>query len=552
MPCLYAARRLLLMFWILFAIEPASSQTPAGIPRPKLDCGALNQLSVNGVTSIRAEAVTSGVVKPPTGSAIKDLPPFCRVQIVASPVVGSDIHMEVWLPINSWNGRFLGTGNGGGGGRIYFPPLRAGLKRGFVTANTDLGTAPGADSAVGQPEKCIDFGYRATHVMTVIGKSVLSAYFGTAAKYSYFWGSSTGGQQAMSEAQRYPGDYDGIIAGSAAINRTHLHSEFVWNYLANHKIEGQSALTAQNVADLEHAILSVCAGHDGGAPTDDFLTDPRVCKFDPNIIPLCGSTTAVQCMTAPQRDALIKLYAGPTNPRTRERIYAPIPFGSEASSLGITFQESPSTAHALLYPFLWAFGAGFNLLTFDFDKDEATLDSKLAPILNANSPDLSAFQRRGGKLIMYTGTADPIVPFPDEINYYERVVRFEQNHPQPHGSIDPLAETRTFFRLYVIPGMGHGGGGPGLNSFGQLIQPKGDDVLYALEQWVEHGLPPDQFPAVGWNDANPAKGIRLRRNVCPYPAFPTYVSGDASQASSFDCQVRARGLVAEPAPRYLN
>lgn len=257
MPWLYAARRLLLMFWILFAIEPASSQTPAGTRRPKLDCGALNQLSINGVTSIRAEAVTSGIVKPPTGSAIKDLPSFWRVQIVASPVVGSDIHMEVWLPISDWNGRFLGTGNGGGGGRIYFPTVRAGLKRGFVTANTDLGTAPGPDSAVGQPEKWIDFGYRATHVMTV-----------------------------------------------------------------------------------------------------------------------------------------------------------------------------------------------------------------------------------------------------------------------------------TFFRLYVIPGMGQGGGGPGLNSFGQLTQPKGDDVLYALEQWVEHGLPPDQFPAVGWNDANPAKGMRLRRNVCPYPAFPTYVSGDASQASS--------------------
>lgn len=514
-------------------------------------CAALNALTLPEVTSIHAEEVTSGKFKPPTGAEFTELPHFCRVLAEASAAEGSHIRIELWIPSAGWNGKFLGTGNGGGAGKIYYPPLRSGMRRGFATANTDMGTTPGANLMVDRPEAWTDFGYRATHVMTVVGKAITRAYFGRDAQRSYFWGSSTGGQQAMQEAQRFPDDYDGIIAGSAAINRTHLHTYFVWNYQALHAVEGKSQLSAEDISGVVRSVLRACAGHDGGAPGDDFLTDPRACHFDPASIPVCDLHRADGCLTKEQHEALAKLYAGPVNPRTKERIYAPIPPGTEASNLGLMYQETPSTAKQLVYPFLWAFGNGFNEMRFDFDKDEATLDEKLAATLNANNPDLSAFRKHGGKLIMYTGTADPVVPYPDEISYYERVVDFMRAHPQAGAAANPLEATQQFFKLYVVPGMGHGGGGPGIDGFGQLIELTDNDVLYALEQWVEKGVVPGTFAGVGWNDATPSKGVRLRRNVCAYPEFPTYVGGDSAQASSFQCRYHPRGGVDNAAARYL-
>jgi feruloyl esterase len=524
---------------------------PAFAASSASSCASLNTLTVPGVTSIHAEEVTSGKFQPPTGSAFTELPNFCRVLAVASPAKGSRIIIEMWIPSSGWNGKFLGTGNGGGGGKIYYPPLRSGLRRGFASANTDMGTTPGADKMVDNPEAWIDFGYRATHVMTTVGKAITQAYFGKPTQRSYFWGSSTGGQQSMSEAQRYPEDYDGIIAGSAAINRTHLHTLFVWNYQAMHSAGDTSLLSDADIKLLDRTVIQACAGHDGGAPTDDFLTDPRSCHFDPATVPLCTASQTKDCITQPQRDALKKLYAGPVNPSTGERIYTPMPPGSEASGIGLTYQETPSTAKQLLYPFLWTFGSNFNERSFDFNKDEATLDDKLAAILNANNPDLSAFNQHGGKLIMYTGTADPVVPYPDEISYYERAVDFVRTHPQAGSPADALKATQSFFRLYVVPGMGHGGGGPGIDSFGQLIQLTDDDMLYALERWVEQGIAPGAFTGVSWNGGVSSKGIRLRRNVCAYPEFPTYNGGDPTQAASFPCKYHPRGEVPQAAQRYL-
>ena len=190
------------------------------------------------------------------------------------------------------------------------------------------------------------------------------------------------------------------------------------------KVEGQSALTPDEIAQLDRNFIHSCAGNDGGAPTDDFLSDPRLCHFNPATVPLCGVKATAGCLTQPKLDALKMLYAGPVNPRTKERIYAPIPTGSEASNLGLAYQETPTTARQVLYPLLWAFGGAFDPMKFDFDRDEATLDDKLAAIVNANNPDLTEFRAHGGKLILYTGTADPIVPYTDEISYYERVVDY--------------------------------------------------------------------------------------------------------------------------------
>jgi len=203
-----------------------------------------------------------------------------------------------------------------------------------------------------------------------------------------------------------------------------------------------------------------------------------------------------------------------------------------------------------LYPFLWAFGSKFDPMGFDFDKDEDILNTKLAPAVNANNPNLIAFQQNGGKLIMYTGTADPLVPFPDTVNYYERVVAFEGQH-LPDGVHDPLEATKEFFRYYLVPGMGHCAGGPGLQSFGQAISVNNDDLLYALELWAEQNRAPGEIPAVGTSAGTNQSGKKIERNVCPYPELPTYTGGDAAEPASFRCQVHPHGNVAVPASRYL-
>jgi feruloyl esterase len=179
------------------------------------------------------------------------------------------------------------------------------------------------------------------------------------------------------------------------------------------------------------------------------------------------------------------------------------------------------------YPFTWALGAAFNPVTFSFDTDEATLDKTLASLVNANDPDLARFQKHGGKLLMYTGTADPLVPYPDTLHYYERVI---------HAQHDSLADTQAFFRYYLIPGVGHCGGGPGLNDFG--------DLLPILQTWVEQNTAPNELPA-----SNAAE--HLKRNLCPYPEFPTYIKGDPTLASSFTCRARTRDIVNAAAARYL-
>jgi feruloyl esterase len=542
------------VFCIATPVLAVAQDAPSAPSDAAAACEKLQNLKLPDVISISSESVTTGQFQPSASARplppeeSTGLPPFCRVQMVAKPATGSSIQIEIWLPETHWNGRYLGTGNGGGAGSISYGSMGPGIKRGFATANTDLGTAPSANLQVDSPDKWADFGYRATHEMTLLSKAVIEAFYSVPAKHSYFVGCSTGGQQALSEAQRYPADYNGIIAGAPANNRTHLHSEFLWHYQATHKAGDLSQLPPEILTQITAAAVSSCAGKDGGAPSDNFLTDPRACKFDPDRLPVCDSKVATHCLTQEQLAAIKTIYKGPVNPDTGERIYAPLPFGSEASPGGISYQEVWTGAVDLMYPFQWALGSSFNPLTFDFDKDEAQLDDKLAPLVNANNPDLVPFEKGGGKLIMFTGTADSLVPYPDTINYYERVIAFIKQHPQKNLSSDSLAATQEFFRYYLVPGMAHCGSGPGIVGFGQGISSNSDDLLGSLEKWSEQDVAPEEIEGVG--DAHGSNGERIRRNICPYPKFPTYIGGDASLESSFQCKARPRGEVALPAERY--
>jgi feruloyl esterase len=499
-------------------------------------CRNLAKAAFPMATITTAECVPAGTFTPPGSSvAIHDLPAFCRIAATITPVPDSRIRIEVWLPESKWNERFLGTGTGGGAGNINFGALASGLRRGFATANTDMGTSPGPNELAGHPEKWADFGYRATHEMTVTGKAVTQTYYQKPARYAYFSGCSTGGQQALMEAQRYPDDYNGILAGAPANNRTHLHTGFVWNLRVTNDLAGSAFIPKEKIAWITRAVVKACAGKDGGAPGDNFLTDPRACDFDPETLPKCpDGTDDGTCLTRSQITALKKIYAGPVNPRTGERIYTPLPLGSENSGAGVDMQQNPQQSPgAFFYQYKWAFGQDFDYRTFDFDRDQDRLDSILGQVLNANDPDLAPLKKRGAKILMYSGTADPLVPYQDAVSYYERVVEAQGG----------LKQTQDFFRFFLVPGMAHCSGGPGVNDCG--------DILGALIKWEEEGKAPAQLLGTAYHQADPKNGVHFIRPLYPYPQLPAYVGGDVNLPESFKAMVYPERKVLQPAKRYI-
>ena len=439
-------------------IQPASPSSVATLPSQR--CAAMAKVALPGARVVASALVAAGTFTPPVSTGLEArfaaMPAFCRITVDAIPTPDSRIGIEVWLPVDRWNGRFLGTGNGGSAGSIaYGMGMIEGLKRGFAVATTDMGTAPDIAAAEALPARWDDFGNRSTHEMTKAAKTLLRAFYGVRAVRSYFEGCSTGGQQALVEAQRFPEDYDGILAGAPGNNRTHGTAYYAWTYQAVNAVPG-SKMTLLQWGAVTRAILADCAGKDGGAPGDQFLTDPRRCRFDVASLPRCTKDSrADECFTQAQLAALGRLYAGAMNPRTGERIYPGLTPGSESLPLGPVRMNDPA-AGSRLFVMRWALGNDFDPLRFDFDRDMDRLDARLAPTLNANKADLSPFALRGGKLLIYNGLADPGVPFADTINYYERVL-----------AIAGYTRGRDFARLFLVPGMGHCIGGPGATEFGQ-------------------------------------------------------------------------------------
>lgn len=503
----------------------------------------IKEIKLPGVTITEVQDVSVGNFTQSGKTPITNLPAFIRVAIISKPTSESNIRIELWLPKDTWNGRFLGTGNGGGAGSINYGALASGVIRGFATANTDMGTSLGVLEAVGHPEIWADFGYRATHEMTTVSKAILAVYYKKDAHHSYFVGCSTGGQQALMEAQRYPDDYDGIVAGAPANNRTHLHASFIWNLQAVNPKTGGVPISQKKMELLSGLLIRDCNGKDGGAPGDNFLTDPRICKFDSKILSECHEGTQTDsCFSSAEISTLGKIYDGPINPKTGERIYSGLPVGANSLTL----------AASHLYLFNWVFGnkfdyATFDYATFDFDRDMAKVDSILGPVLNANNPDLRPFKKQGGKILMYTGTFDQLVPFEDALSYYERVVKNQQG----------LKQTQDFFRYFLVPGMGHCGGGPGLNDFGQGLslnvkQDREHDLMTAMIDWVENNIPPEKMIATTFNCCDTANRINFQRPIFPYPKFPDYQGGDLKNSSSFKGEKHKRGEVTVPAQIYLH
>jgi feruloyl esterase len=475
-------------------------------------CEKLASLSLPDTTITLAQTVATGEFKPAAGSAapFQSLPAFCRVAATLAPSKDSDIKIEVWLPASGWNGKFEAIGNGGWSGAVNPGALANAVRRGYAAAATDTGHSGGSASfALGHPEKLVDFGYRAVHEMTVKAKAIMAAYYGAGPKFSYWNGCSSGGKQGLKEAQRFPSDYDGIIAGAPANYWTHLMAGDLWPAHATLK-DPASYIPPAKYPLIHRAMLESCDALDG--VKDGLIEDPRQCKFDPNIL-LCKGEDASACLTAPQVDAVRKLYAGARNPRTGEEVFPGLAPGSELGWGALAGGPEPFGIPADHFKYVVFKDPNWNFKTLNFDTDVALADRIDGGLLNATDPNLKDFFARGGKLLQYHGWSDELITPFNSINYYRTV---EKNLGADH-----LGDN---YRLFMVPGMAHCGGGEGPNGF---------DTVSTIEQWVEQGKAPDRIIAAHLTN----NAADRTRPLCPYPQVAQYKgTGSTDEAASFVCK----------------
>ena len=508
----------LLILAVGFDARPAAQATAES-------CARLAALSLPETTISAADAVTSGSFSPPgSTNALTGLPPFCRVAGAIAPTADSQIRFEVWMPLEQWNGRFAGVGNGGWAGTISYGALGDQLRRGYATASTNTGheAAPGlnmARFAHEKPEQLIDFAYRAHHETAVRAKSVVQAFYGRPAERAYFIGCSSGGYEGLMAAQRFPSDYDGIVAAAPANNWTRLMAGDFDGVLAVLK-DPASHLTPAALGLLHRAALAACDS--GDAVADGVIDDPRQCRFDPGALACPGDQPSPTCLTTPQVEAARRVYRGLVDPKTGAQLYPGLARGSEPF-WPHRDRNNPFPIPLSHYKWLVFADPEWDWRSFDFSDPEdyaahVKAEAKLAPILNATSPDLKAFRQRGGKLLQYHGWNDQLISAQNSIDYYESVLKF-------FGS---AAEVDGFYRLFMAPGMAHCSGGTGPNSF---------DMQAALEQWVERGIAPDQVVAT-----RSTNGIVDRiRPLCKFPATAVYRGqGDTNDAANFTCREPSR------------
>lgn len=478
-----------------------------------------------------AQVVQAGDFTPPESKAISVKAPFCRVAAVSSPTPDSEINFEVWLPVDGWNGKFQGFGNGGFAGQIEYSGLADAIAHGYAAASTDTGHhAEGTDAswALGHPEKIVDFGYRAIHLTNVNAKALVKAFYGSGPKRAYFGACSNGGRQALMEAERYPDDYDGIIAGAPANYWTHLLSNGAWNNQALLK-DSASYIPAAKLPAIQNAALAACDAQDG--VRDGVIEDPPHCHFDTAVL-LCHGSDTDACLTQPQLDVLNKLYAG-ARTTTGKQVFPGYSPGGEAEPAGWQpWITGSAPEKSLMYAFTTQFfknmvfsDAQWDFHSFNVDRDTAAADTKRARDLNSADPDLSRFKARGGKLILYHGWSDAAIAPTNTVNYYQAVVN-------KMGA----AQTNEFVRLFMVPGLQHCSGGAGPDSFGQNQVTAGDaqhNIGSALEQWVDGGAAPSQIIAAKRQKDGT---VTRTRPLCAYPAIAHYKGfGSTDDAQNFTC-----------------
>jgi feruloyl esterase len=484
----------------------------SGVAAFAQDCERLRGVKLPDTTIMAAESVAEGPFTIPGAPANNPRPQQaaarCRVSAIIRPSSDSEIEIEVWLPASGWNGKFLAVGNGGWSGNINYGGLLSGLREGYATASTDTGHKGGRGTFVlGHPEKVIDFGHRAVHEMTVKAKAIVNEFYRSAPRRSYWTGCSSGGKQGLKEAQMYPDDYDGIVAGAPANNWTRLSAALMHAGVTNLK-DPSATISRSKLLMLHSAVLAACDRQDG--IKDGILNDPRQCNFDPATI-ACKGADASDCLTPQQVETARAVYGPLKDPQSGKVLYPGLGKGSEFAWTPALGGPDPFAIAFDHFRYFVHENPNWDWRKFELARDTAVSEEKDKHIA-ALSPDLKAFKARGGKLLLWHGWIDQFIAAENSINYYNSVL----------ATMGPKQDD--WMRLFMAPGMLHCSGGPGPDHF---------NALAALERWVEKEIAPTQITAYHVTDNR----VDISRPLCPYPQVAEYVgTGSTNDVANFVCK----------------
>lgn len=493
----------------LYAVAPASAAE-----KVEGACQALLNVPFAHGTVSKSESVKAGTFEPPIPEPpgappthYTQLPDFCRVSGALAPSADSNILFELWLPRSGWNGHFLQVGNGGAAGSIIYSALAAGLQKGYAVTNTDTGHSGGVGDfawAVGHPEKLTDYAYRAVHEVTIAARELTTAFYHHSPDKSFWNGCSTGGRQGLMEAQRYPEDYDAIVAGAPANNFGPLMALSI-QVIRNVGVPGGLPVSKLNL--LKEAAIAQCDATDG--VVDRVIGEPARCRFDPGIL-ACKGAEEAGCLTQGQVSAARNVYAGVVG-KSGQAFFPGTGVGSEPAwgfYASPRFQIGPS--------FFRSVGTGdpnWAPANFDADRDVPRLQTKSVDIA-ATSPDVSAYLDRGGKLMLYHGTTDGLIPYRNTESYYKELA----SKPGTSARANQV-------RFFTVPGMDHCAGGEGAFVV---------DWLSAMERWELTGIAPDVL-----SGSRPPAVKPFTRPICAYPKSARYLgSGNPSDAANWGCATR--------------
>ena len=486
--------------FVLFLFVSSAPHVAAAVP-----CESLASLSLPNTTITAAETIAAGAYEPTTGrpEQFENMPAFCRVAATLTPGPTSDVKMEVWMPVEGWNGKFQGRGTNGMGGSIPLGGMAAILRNGYATGGTDTGHTGNSSYAMSDADKIVDFAYRAMHEMTVKAKAIIPAYYERDIELSFMDGCGTAAFAAMTELQHYPEDYDAyVLTGIPYKTRHSLWQLWIWQVV--HENEA-SYISEEEFAFIHEAVLDQFDEVDG--VRDRRIEDPRGLEFDPTTIQ-CRGADGEPCLTEGQVEALRKIYAGPTNPRTGEAIYYPPRVGSETRWNTLTRDEPLGLAVEWLRYYVFE-DPNWDPMTFNWDSDMALTDTPQNILLNSPNPNIEGFINRGGKLLMYPGWSDARM-YGFDVDYYEQMVE----------RVGP-GLARDSVRMFMVPGLTHCGDASEFDMVGELLE------------WVETDQAPDQIIGSRIRDGREV-GTRL---LCPYPQAATYQgSGSADDAANYMCQ----------------
>jgi hypothetical protein len=479
-------------------------------------CESLARQAFGATEITAAEVVAPGAFSVPAGSpggvatnaALAALPAFCRLQAVAKPSADSAIGIEIWLPENGWNGKLLAVGNGAWAGSISYSALADAVAAGYAATSTNTGHVGNTvDFAIGHPEKLVDFAHRAVHEMALAGKAVVAAHYSRKHDYAYFAGCSTGGRQALTAAQRYPNDFDGIVAGAPAYYPTHIQGTQVYTAAINANQPG-APLGEREFALLNDAVIAACDTQDGVA--DGVLEDPRACSFDPKVL-VCGNGTDAACLSPSQAETARLTWRGPVDAAGKP-LFPGVARGSERGWRTLS-GDKPLALAFDTYAQLVFGDAEWDFRTFDAARDIPLGVERIGDLMNSADPDLGEFVAHGGKLILYHGWSDPGIPAAGTIRYYDEV-----------GATLGATTAKDSVRLFMVPGMGHCRGGTGTDTF---------DAVAALDRWVTQAAAPERIEA-----SRVENGAVVRtRPLCAFPTRAVYGGkGSTDDSRNFECR----------------